>query len=30
VEKNPAVSPDGQLLAIGNANGTIGVLEFSQ
>jgi hypothetical protein len=30
VEKNPAVSPDGRLLAIGNANGTISILEFSE
>ena len=30
VEKNPAISPDGRLLAIGNADGTISILELSE
>jgi hypothetical protein len=30
VMKNPAISPDGRLLAIGNADGTMSILEFSE
>ncbi|MHC4405161.1 MAG: hypothetical protein ACYTG0_36405 [Planctomycetota bacterium] len=30
VEKNPAISPDGRLLAVGNADGTISIHELSE